>query len=197
METALSFLFWAMKSETKGYSRGSCCPWPRKSFSYRGPCSHNALTEGIHGNFDLTGEQLGAITAETKERQRTYHQRQLAADPEGVREYRRDNGRRWARENPEKAKAKEDRRVKKAKAVEKYFCATCELACSKPSVLARHNLAERHINNVRKAAAGVVKRYRCNICRYNCDRPVTLRVHSLTERHIKKTAEAKSNSRST
>jgi len=44
---------------------------PRDSFSYRGLCSHNALPEGIAGNFDLTPEQVKALAALVKEKEET------------------------------------------------------------------------------------------------------------------------------
>lgn len=53
IEAAFSFLFWAMVSQDRTYGMRSCCPWPKELFSYHGLCSHNALAEKVHGNFDL------------------------------------------------------------------------------------------------------------------------------------------------
>ena len=61
MEAALSFLFWAMKSQDKDYGMSTYCPWPRGSISYDGLCSRDPLIEMVVGNFDLSSEQLEAV----------------------------------------------------------------------------------------------------------------------------------------
>lgn len=198
MEAAFSFLFWAMKSEDKDYGMSTCCPWPRDSFSYRGLCSHNALLERISGNFDLSGEQLEAIAAEIKEKNRVYqanyHQLERALNPEGLEERQRKAEVRYRENSNDKVQAKQQRYQANSKASKKYYCTTCEISCSKPYEFARHNASSRHLRNVAKAGSGVVKKYRCDVCSYSCAKLSHLQSHNLGKRHLQRVAEAESRS---
>lgn len=47
---------------------------------WHGLCSHNPLHKDVSGNFDLSAEQLQAIAAEVKEKNRVYHAEHGAAE---------------------------------------------------------------------------------------------------------------------
>jgi len=194
IEAALSFLFWTMKSKVKDYGMHICCPWPRDSFSYGGLCSHNALTEMVAGNFDLSGEQLEAIAAEIKEKNRLYQakysQDLKAKDPESLTVRMREANARYNKNSHDKALAKGQRHSAKAKASRRYYCDVCELECTKKYEFERHNASRRHLNNVEKAKSGVVKKYRCDVCSYSCTKPSHLETHKLGKRHRQRVAEA-------
>ncbi|RYO30883.1 hypothetical protein AA0111_g5329 [Alternaria arborescens] len=87
MEATFAFLLWTMKSSTKDYHMGSCCPWPRQKglFGYGGLCNHNPLTESVVGNFDLTAQQLTALDVANRERRNAlsvdYRVKAMATDP--------------------------------------------------------------------------------------------------------------------
>lgn len=91
IEATFSFYFWAMKRKDIDYGIGACCPWPLGVFTYNGLCSHNALRDMIRGQFNLTTEQLEALSALAKERPKEqdklwrakYRKRKRELDPEG------------------------------------------------------------------------------------------------------------------
>lgn len=201
MEAAFSFLFWTIISEVKDYGIGICCPRPRDSFSYGGLCSHNALIKMVVGNFDLSDEQLEAIAAEIKEKNRlyqaNYYQHLRAQDPEGLTARTREASARYNKNSHDKALAKGRRYLVKAKASRKYYCDICELACTKLYEFERHNASRRRLSNVAKAKSGLVKKYRCAVCSYSCTKPSHLETHKLGKRHLQRVAEAESTSSST
>ena len=157
MEASLAFLFWTMQSTTKDYRMGSCCPWDRDSFAYRGLCSHNALSEAVKGDFDLSAEELESIAEDVREKnreyQRVYH---LNANKGTNTKYKADRkaaGARYRQNNPEKDRAKYKRWEEKMLASKKFYCSTCDVACSKQSSLDRHNRGPRHLKKVAAATA--------------------------------------------
>jgi Zinc-finger of C2H2 type len=147
IEAALSFLFWAMQSQNKDYGMSGCCPWPRNSFSYSGLCSHSALAENVAGNFDLSSEQLEAVAAAIKEKNRSYqaeYQRsQRAKSPDRVRALQRGKNRRY--QKTQKA-IHEERKANK-----KFYCAICDVSCRNKPDLTRHNATKRHLKKVAEA----------------------------------------------
>jgi rubrerythrin len=194
IEATLSFLFWAMKSRTRDYKMGACCPWKREAFTYGGLCSHNALTEMVCGNFDLTREQLEAIAAEVREKNRLYHidyyQKMRAEDLEGLRARMREADVRYRENSHDKFLAKQRRFDEKRKESKQYFCAVCNVTCTKQWELDRHNGSRRHLKNVAQANAGVVKNYRCEVCNYSCIKPSHLDMHNRGMRHKERVAKA-------
>lgn len=90
MEAAVSYLFWAHKTLTKDAACVVLCPWERASLEWHGLCSHNPLTEGVSGNFNLTKEQLEEMAAIIKEKSIAYrkaHKRaQRERSPERIHE---------------------------------------------------------------------------------------------------------------
>ena len=205
MEAALSFLFWTMRSKDKDYRMGACCPWPRDSYRYGGLCSHNALLEGVNGNFDLSAEQLEAVAADIKEKNRLYRKQhneqysskhyyeQKAQDPEGVAARSRAKYDRLKKKSPDKILARMQEHAAKgtaAQASKKYYCDVCERACRNRNDLERHNAGRRHLGKVKKANSGVVNKYRCEICSYACTKPSGLERHQAGKLHLEKVAQA-------
>lgn len=155
LEATFSFLFWAMKSRDKDYNMGSCCPWPRSSFTYGGLCSHNALWEKPAGDFELTEEQLEEMAAEAKEKKRkadkAYHDKQRRDGVERVRQRQREADRRFSK--TEKGRAKRTRRRERNKAAKHFYCKPCDYTGHDATRLRRHNASERHRKKVAAAAA--------------------------------------------
>ncbi len=202
MEAALSFLFWTMRSKDKDYGMGACCPWPRGSYRYGGLCSHNALLEKVAGNFDLSPEQLDAVAADIKEKNRLYRKQynkqygsnhyydQKAQDPEGVAARTRAKYDRFKKKSPEKLLANGQRHAAKVKASKKFYCEICGCACTSKWEFERHNTSRRHLNNVKKANSGVVKAYRCDVCSYSFTVAPSLERHQAGKRHLERVAKA-------
>lgn len=65
------------------------------------------------------------------------------------------------------------------------------------SKLDRHNTTPRHLNNVRKAKAGIVDRFRCKVCTLSFTQQPDLDRYKKSQRHQDKVAKAQSSSRST
>lgn len=124
IETTLSFLFWTMHSTSKDYGIGSCCLWPRDSFSYLGLCSHNALLEMVLGDFDLSAEQLEALAADIREKNRlyqaNYYQNLKTQDPEGLAARMREADLRYRQNSHDKSIEKGRRYSKNAKASRRF-----------------------------------------------------------------------------
>ncbi|KAG8161690.1 hypothetical protein KVR01_008677 [Diaporthe batatas] len=64
LECMFAFYFWTMRSITKDYGIGSCCPWPRDSFTYGGLCSHSSLNDPMRARLDLSAEQLELLASQ-------------------------------------------------------------------------------------------------------------------------------------
>lgn len=155
IEAAMSFLFWAMKSQNKDYGMSEFCPWSRDSFSYRGLCSHNPLSDAIAGDFNLTSEALEAIAAETKEKLRVYnaehHQNFRARSPDRFYAQRRKNDANFKKNAPDKVRKNHNASCDRAKANKKYYCAICDVSCRKNNALTAHKATPRHLKKVAEA----------------------------------------------
>lgn len=156
IEAALTFLFWAMKSNNKDYGYGSCCPWDRNARSYNGLCGHSALNEGAIGDFDLSAEQLEALATERRANVKAYnadyYQASLQKDPEGFKAKNIAKAKKYAKENPEKVAAGKKRQDAKVIASKKYHCVVCDKSFSCPSHLKTHNKGGPHLLKVAAAA---------------------------------------------
>ena len=170
MEATLSFLFWAMRSDHKDYGMAACCYWPRDSFSYRGLCSHNALIDTVVGDFGFSDEQLEAMAAAVKEKNKQTHLSSEAnikmsqkyscdvckVDCTSNFELVRHNGSRKhlekvarkQRNSPPKKKSYSALSQAKALRLKKYFCRVCDVACPSKWELTRHNGSKRHLLKV-------------------------------------------------
>ncbi len=205
-----------MYSTTKDYGIGSCYPWPRDSFTYRGLCSHNACSEHVKGDLDLSAEQLEAIAAEVNEKRRAYSNAWQKKYREQNLKRVKDRERRFAavywQRHPVEIQAREQLRRQnrpdairenhlrseaKIKASKRVYCTICGIPCSAQWELNRHNRSTRHLKNTTKAEAGVVKPYHCDLCDSSTDKKGSMKRHNRQQRHLQKVAEAKSSSCST
>ena len=142
-------------------------------------------------------EEDAEITENNRIYQANYHRSQHALEPERVKERTDRAADRYKKNSPDKVQVKQQRYEAKAKESKKYYCATCEIACSKLFEFARRNASKRHLNNLATAEPGVVKKYRCDLCSYSCAKASQLESHNLVKRHLQRVAAAESSSRST
>jgi hypothetical protein len=200
MEAAFSFYFWAMQSRDKDYGMGVCCPWSRDAFSYHGLCSHNSLLEAVHGNFDLTPEQIEALAAVAKEKTRlsnsSQRKRMRELDLEGYQARKRKDDATYRKNSADKKRNNETRFQAKAKDEQRFYCDTCGVACVKQWELERHNRSRRHKLAVERAANGRL-RFHCTVCNSGFTHQCHLDRHNQGQRHQEKVAKAESSSRST
>lgn len=157
IEAALSFYFWAMRSRSavKDYGMADIRPWSLDSFSYHGLCSHNPLLGGPAGNFGLTPEELEALAAAVKEKNRIYmanYHQTMRADPEAMAK-KAFYDTQWTKNNPAKRRKIKSKSRDKAKAEKKYFCDVCNVACRTKITLNEHNSRPRHLKKVAEASS--------------------------------------------
>ena len=72
VEAALTCIFGAFYQRNKTYGFGDLCPWSQDLFEWNGLCSHSPLVEYVAGDLKLDSEQLEAMAATTKEKDRQY-----------------------------------------------------------------------------------------------------------------------------
>ena len=194
MEAALSFVFWAMVSRTKDYKMGSACPWPRRAFTYHGLCSHNALLDGIKGNFDLTQEQLehmAEVARERKRRQtRESYARMYAMNPEPWLARSREYDAKVKAENPEKLLEKAARSKEKMRDLKRFHCVECNMSLSCQTDLDKHLNSKRHKLRFANKQAGVVHNFFCDLCGYSSVYQTGLDRHNTGATHKKRAAAA-------
>ena len=187
MEATFSFLFWTMKSTTKGYGMSSCCPWPMDAFTYGGLCTHSALRDTVKGNFGLTAKQIETVSAEAvvlrAAIKKAAYEKLKIDDPEELRATQRRANHKYYRNPHGKHQAKVKRRTAKVKAEHPFYCEVCEVDCEKPSHFIRHNATPRHIKEVADFNAGIVKRYRCDPCGKKFPYPSCIVKHNRCARH--------------
>jgi hypothetical protein len=149
IEAAFSFMFWTMKSRTKDYGCVDLCPWDRDRLEWHGLCSHNPLHEDVSDNFDLSAEQLEAIAAEVKEKNRVYQAEygaaQRARSPERVRTLQRKKNKTF--------RPKQKQKDKDAKAAKKFHCAICNVSGRNAHDMKRHNATKRHLKEVAESSS--------------------------------------------
>lgn len=170
IEATLSLFFWAMHSKTKDYMMGACCHWSRESFTYDGLCGHNALIEGVLGEFDLTREQRETLAAAAKV---------------GRQKRNRLNAAEQRKRNPEKRSAAVKVSQQKGLASMKHRCKLCNLNFPVAAKLVAHNRSERHKKKAARAAAGVVDRWRCKPCGMSWDNRQAAQMHKKHKVHLK------------
>lgn len=188
IEATLSFYFWAMKSRVKDYKMDSCCPWPRteSTFTYHGLCGHNALLDGIVGNFDLSAEDLDAMEIANRDRIRRSaakrRARLIAADPEGFLKQERErfvtyrtkhrqifNARLRAFDAADPARAKARKARSKEKLSGRYRCEECQVNFAHESNFKNHVNSKAHKIRLAKVVHDVTFDYNCEPCDFRRD----------------------------
>ncbi|KAJ6282620.1 hypothetical protein J3E71DRAFT_240182 [Bipolaris maydis] len=193
LEAALACAFWAFKHDKLYSSFGSSCQWELDAFTYDGVCGHIPLIELVPGDFDLTDEDREALEATAKANKRAYdsafYRRLRDEEPERLKAINKKANAKYYRNPHGKSKAKEQRRVDKAKSSKKHYCDVCELACVKVQDLEKHLKTPRHLKAVADRDAGIVKRFRCKPCNKNFPFASALAKHDRCERHKKLVAK--------
>ncbi|KAH0363440.1 heat shock protein 70, partial [Aureobasidium melanogenum] len=186
VECVLTFWFWGMRSFTKDYGIGSCCPWPRDEddFEYRGLCSHSSMAEGVLGDFDLTPEQLEALSVEAKSRKKEsfakwYHS-SILKDPHYHQTRSRESGVAYRAAHPERVKASHAMSEQKIYDSHQYFCKPCYQPCKSNWELQRHNKSNKHTIRMGKLKRGVKFPWKCPVCHYSSDKKGSLTRHIAT-----------------
>ncbi len=180
VEAALSCIFGAFHNRNKDYGFGDLCLWSRDLFEWDGLCSHSPLLEPVHGDLNLSPEELEAMAAATKEKDRQYqeeYQRNLRANPtEDFKERtRRNNQKQRLALQPIHA----NRVANKA-----FYCAVCKVSCRDNASLKRHNESPRHS---KKTIMGD-NDYHCDVCDISFKYKSNFTQHCTSKSHIARTA---------
>jgi hypothetical protein len=139
LEAMFSCIFDTMWKRKTPYGFEGVCPWPRTSFEWDGLCSHNALAEGVpKGAFDFTPEQLRAIDAAVKEKNRIYQiaYREEHQHEDGWKSTRKAIN---ARHYPKTAA-----KLQVNKALQLFRCDACDTDCLDQYALDVHNRSKKH-----------------------------------------------------
>jgi hypothetical protein len=171
LEAAFSYIFWAMKTVTKDYGMAHICLWDREVLDYDGLCSHCCLYEGIRGDFELSAEQLEASAIQKKETRATkqavynadYHHKQMETNHDEYLEEMAERVRNHRAQDREKFREQERANNARNKAIKKYFCKLCKVACHKKSDLDVHLETRSHKNRANNFAT---KPHKCLPCKY-------------------------------
>ncbi|KAI5273605.1 carbamoyl-phosphate synth [Aureobasidium subglaciale] len=176
MEATFAFAFWTMRTPTGAdWGIAHLCPWDRSTLGYTGLCSHPALNEGIHGDFDLTSEELQEMAAQKK----------IIANANSLERVKRYQAR-----NPELTAQRSSDKKAKVKLSAVFSCLLCGTTCSDKAELDVHYATAKH---KKKVAGDDLKKYknRCYPCTYGTNHSRTWNDHCKSKRHATKCAAAK------
>ena len=162
------------------YGFNNLCPWPLRSFTYSGACSHNPLKEAIQGDLNLSQVDLQSLADKVREKNleygKEYHARQrLEATPELKAAQARAN----AEQRPLTQKLRDE-----AIAEKRFHCAVCNLSCSDQAHLNEHNATARHQRRDKEGGKGP----HCDICNKSFKYPSDLKAHEKGATHLRKAA---------
>lgn len=196
VEAAFAYMFWAMKARLGDYGMGHICLWDRHTLEYDGLCSHPSLNEGIHGDFDLSAEQLEAQAIEREQKRlalkaenaTNHHYKQMETNYD---EYIGQSVLRVAKSranNPGRDRKRQADRVKKASTNKSYHCKLCNITFGTKQRLQNHEKSPKHLRKGQEAD----NPFRCGLCNLGFHNQSNLTRHNKSDRHQKKIAAADS-----
>jgi hypothetical protein len=155
-------------------------PWPQGKhlFEYDGLCTHNPFLDTVEGDLGLSPEQLEAIAAAVREKNRAYqtvYHKHLARNP--TPKYR-------ARQKLNNERQKAGTKARQQKAVadkQEYYCEPCKVACRDHASLVRHQAKPRH---QKKLIMGDDDFY-CPVCDFSCKYLSRYNQHLQTKEHAR------------
>ncbi|TVY44360.1 Carbamoyl-phosphate synthase arginine-specific large chain [Lachnellula subtilissima] len=191
LEATFAYMFWAMKAVKGDYGMGHICLWARNMREYDGCCSHCCLNEGIHGDFDLTAEQLESQAIE-KEQKRlkmkadnatNYHFKQMEEDHDA---YIGDSSARVAESranNPGRDRIHQANRVETALKEKTYHCKACDITVGTKQSFDNHMKSAKHKRKQFESS----NPFRCAPCKLGFHNQSNLTRHNNSLRHQKAT----------
>ncbi|KAM0504178.1 hypothetical protein ACHAP8_002583 [Fusarium lateritium] len=143
LEAAFHAIFWCLRPRDAPYGIEHLAPWSPDSYPWDGLCSHTPMSEGAQvrkGDLGLTAEQLEAMAAMVKAKDRAYqanYGKALRANP--TPEY-------IARTRANNIKQAPATKIRQQEAVtnQTYRCCVCNVPCRDAASLDRHNKTKRH-----------------------------------------------------
>lgn len=194
LEAAFAYIFWAMRSRTRHWGMGHICFWDRHTLEYDGLCSHCSLNEGIHGDFDLSAEQLEAQAVD-KENKRlkmkadnatNHHHKQMETNYADYIDNAIGRKMKSRALNPDLDRKAETARNAKARAEKSFHCVRCDLSFTRQTVLEDHYKTEKHIRKEHEHN----NPFRCGPCNIGYANQSNLTRHYKSDRHIANVAAA-------
>jgi transposase-like protein len=148
LEATFTYIFWAFKNKSKEYGASfSLCPWQPNDLEYDGLCSHNALGEGIVGDYDATEEEPEAQAvlrkAQLAEKKSLDYKVIKAKDPEQFNARCAVNAKSWRENNPGKTVAAVARHQQKTLAKSTFHCTACNKSFPTKTKYRRHMNAKK------------------------------------------------------
>ncbi|OQO13004.1 hypothetical protein B0A48_02468 [Cryoendolithus antarcticus] len=180
MEAAFSAIFWSMRRRDRSYGLAASCPWPREAYEWGGLCGHSPLDEGIHGDLELSPEELEEVAKTVRANQNARSKVKMAANRQKPEWQARDTELRKQRA-PALKSTREER-----KASQKFWCTTCNIPCRDSTDLAKHNKKRRHLKKLK----GLMGTYVCKPCAFSHDSRQKWDKHCTTPKHERNIAAA-------
>jgi hypothetical protein len=203
LEATFSYVFWVMRARNgKDYGMEHICLWDRLSLEYSGLCSHCCLTEGVHGEFSLSAEELEALAVKKKEHRATYnmayHRRQMETNHEEYHEKKMAYHRRQMETNYEEyntrcVAAKATYRSKQM--ATNYHAYRASVNESSRKAKAANVQRYRDNDKAQRAKHVINKTYHCSLCNISCRDQSDLTNHEKTSRHLSAIADTFDNKR--
>lgn len=153
LEAAFSYAFWAMRARLGDYGMGHICFWDRIDFEYDGLCSHCSLNEGIHGEFDMSAEEIEAYVKEREEKRvflrrennSNWHYKKMAEDYDDYIMQADARVKRSRANNPGRSRQYQAKLVKIALEEKSYNCKLCDISVGTKQSLQEHEKTAKHL----------------------------------------------------
>ena len=155
LEAFFTAYFWALRSRNAGAEVVDfLCPWDTNLLEYDGLCSHFPLQELPFGDHSLSTQQLEEYSKTARsESVKRHRAAKKAEDPQAYFKKANDNRKKFTKSNPASVKASTKRAHARARAMKKFYCATCDAAFPNNNKLRVHCAGPRHLR--RAADAGL------------------------------------------
>lgn len=193
LEATFTYMFWTLKAKNGDYGMGSLCLWDRRNLPYDGLCSHCSLNEGIHGNFDLSSNELEKQAAEKEQKFRAlkaqnatnHHYKQMATNYHAYISKSTERVTKSRANNPGRDKQRQADRIERALAAQDFYCNTCNINLGTRQRLNNHLDTPKHLRKVEESADTPFKCVPCNLAYHNKS---NLTRHEKSQRHIQNAA---------
>jgi len=143
IEAVFTWLFWILPGQIKAYSFPDRLIWTSSVLPWRGGSSHNPMILGVHGNIDLTEEELENAAALAKENQKKSRKQ-------------------WHKNYPERVAKSLKASVARTRESKKHWCGICKWAAASPAALRKHLGTKKHERLAREGEKNLP--FACDVC---------------------------------
>ncbi|KAL2134021.1 hypothetical protein VTI74DRAFT_1185 [Chaetomium olivicolor] len=187
LESNFTYMFWAMKARRGDCGMGHLCFWNRSELEYDGVCTHPALSEGVHGEFSMSPEELEAYAREKEEKRlmlkrennSSWHYKKMAENYADYIDQAHERVKRSRANNPGRNAANQMKHIEAARAEGRYRCELCDLVFGTKQSLDNHLMTPKHLRKSKEH----LNPFRCVPCNLGYHNKSNLTRHEKTQRH--------------